>query len=77
MPVTKSAAKALRQTRKRTKQNKSKVAKLKAEIKKFKKTKDPKALSGLYSLIDKLVKVKILHQNKGGRLKSQLSRLMK
>lgn len=76
MPVTKSAAKALRQTKKRTLQNKRKILNLKVEIKKFKKEKDLKSLPKIYSLVDKLVKNHIIHKNKGKRLKSQLALLV-
>ncbi len=76
MPVTKSSAKALRQTKKRTIQNKRKVLNLKVEIKKFKKEKDPKSLPKIYSLVDKLVKTHIVHKNKSKRLKSQLAHLV-
>lgn len=75
MPVIKSATKALRQAKKRTLQNKRKISSLKAEIKKFKKQKDPQSLAKIYSLVDKMVKTHAVQKNKGKRLKSQMALL--
>ena len=73
MPVIKSAAKALRQTKKRTLRNKGKVSSLKAEVKKFKKQKNPQSLAKIYSLVDKMTKTHVIHKNKSKRLKSRLA----
>lgn len=76
MPVTKSAANALRQTIKRTIANKSKKVALKAELKIFEKTKSPKSLPKIYSIVDKMVKTHVVHKNKAKRIKSQAALLV-
>lgn len=74
MPIIKSAKKALKQSRKRNKTNKQRKESLKAEIKKFKATKEPKSLNLIFSLADKAVKLGIIHKNKAKRIKSNLSK---
>lgn len=76
MPITKSAKKKLRQDKKRAKQNFLVKKTVKKEIKEFKKHPDIKILSKIYRLIDHAVKKKIFHKNKGGRLKSSLTKLL-
>lgn len=76
MPVTKSAANALRQATKRTIVNKSKTVALKAELKILKKTKSPKSLPKIYSIVDKMVKTHVVHKNKAKRIKSQAALLV-
>lgn len=73
MPVIKSAAKALRQAKKRTLQNKGKVSSLKTEVKKFKKEKNSESLAKIYSLVDKMTKTHVIHKNKSKRLKSRFA----
>lgn len=79
MPITSSAKKALRQSRKRRQNNitkKVKVKILKKEILKAGK-KDEKNLSALYKAIDKAAKTKVIHKNKAARLKSRISKKIK
>ncbi len=76
MPIIKSAAKALRQTKKRTLVNKKKVTVLKTEIKKLKKQKNLQQLSKVYSLVDKMVKTHLIHKNKAARIKHAASKLV-
>lgn len=73
MPIIKSAKKALRQTRKRTVQNKKKKIALSFILEKIKKRKEASSLNTAFSLLDKMVKSKIIHRNKASRLKSQLA----
>lgn len=75
MPIIKSAKKALRQTRRRTTVNKARKEALRAEIKKFKKTRKSESLSVLYALADKLAKRGIIHPNKAKRIKSKAAKL--
>ena len=71
MPHLKSAAKRLRQGRKREAENK----KLKKELKRLIKTaKGAKDLPNLYKKIDKAAKRGIFHEKKASRMKSLLSR---
>lgn len=75
MPIIKSAAKALRQTKKRTVLNKSKTSTLRLELSKFKKKKKSQDLAKIYQLVDKMAKTGLIHKNKAARIKSSASRL--
>lgn len=77
MPIIKSAKKALRQTKRRTKKNQGKKSALKLQLTKFRKEKNAKQLGIIYSLVDKMVKNKIIHKNKAGRIKSRLAKSLK
>ena len=71
MPHLKSAAKRLRQSRKREIGNK----KIKNQIERLvKKARSAKNLSTIYKAIDKVVKRKIFHPNKAARMKQMLSK---
>lgn len=72
MPIIKSAKKKVRKDKKRTASNLSYVKTYRDTLKKIKKGgKDAKTLiKKYYSQIDKAVKKKIIHKNKGNRLKS-------
>lgn len=76
MPIIKSAKKAVRQTKKRTKQNKSKKLLLKAKLAQFGKSKTKKSLSEIFSLADKLTKAGIIHKNKAKRIKSRVAKMI-
>lgn len=76
MPITKSAIKALRQTKRRTAKNKAWKEKLKTAIKKAEKEKNKETISYAFKIADKSAKVGIIHKNKAGRLKSKLSKLL-
>ncbi|MGC9046718.1 MAG: 30S ribosomal protein S20 [Minisyncoccia bacterium] len=84
MPITKSAKKALRQNIRRRKINLQRKAKMKAVIKTYKKSiiskNKEEAIQNLnqaYKVLDKLAKVKFIHQNKASRLKSKLAKKLK
>lgn len=70
MPITKSAKKALRQTKTRTVRNQKIKQALKLALKKANK----ENLSNTFSTIDKAVKRNIIHKNRAGRLKSRLAK---
>lgn len=81
MPRHKSAAKQLRQTVRKNAVNKKNKSRLRGEIKNIKKAvKDGEAetaaalLPKAFAAIDKSVKKKTIHQKKGDRYKSRLSR---
>jgi len=76
MPVTKSAKKALRQTKKRTQINRRIKTLVKRAIRQFKKNPTWENLSQVYSTVDKAAKKHIFHKNKAARIKSRLSRLI-
>lgn len=77
MPIIKSAKKKLKQDKKRAKHNLKYEKAVEKAMLVLKKSKDKKKnkdlLSRAYSVIDKAVKIKIMHKNKASRLKSRLS----
>ena len=76
MPKIKSAKKALRVSRKKTKrnlENKKKFRLVLKELTKAKPEKQKKLISEAFSTIDKAAKKNIIHPNKAARLKSQIS----
>lgn len=71
MPIKKSAAKALKQSEKKRKNNLIKKRKIREALK---NTKTEKQFSKTQSTIDKAVKTKYIHKNKAARLKSRLAK---
>lgn len=81
MPITKSAKKALRQSKKRRARNLKQMDAMKKELKKFKKfvvaknkTDALKTLPQVYKSLDKAVKNHLIARNKVARLKSHLTK---
>ncbi len=74
MPITKSAKKALRQSKKRALRNKKRKKQIKEGIKSFSKHPTTKTLKTAISLIDRAVKKNIFHKNKAARMKSRLTK---
>ncbi len=75
MPVTSSAKKALKQEKRRAKENKRTRRQYKEAIKSFLKKPGEKTLSLAYSLIDRAAKKNVIHANKAKRLKSKLAKI--
>lgn len=75
MPVTKTARRALRGSKNKTKVNKLLTKRLEIAIRLAKKSKGAKEILNAVSLSDRAVKKKIIHKNKSARIKSQLSKL--
>jgi small subunit ribosomal protein S20 len=75
MPVTTSAAKALRRDRRRASHNLVLRSELRSVIKDAKKLRTPAAIKQAISVIDKAAQKGIIHPNKASRLKSQLARI--
>lgn len=77
MPIIKSAKKKLRKDKKRTLRNLSYINQIKKIFKQLKK--DVKNREDLikkyYSKIDKAVKEKVFHKNKGNRLKAKIKQI--
>ncbi len=80
MPVTKSVAKALRQSVRRRKRNLEKDRSLKTAIKQYKKLvsggkaeEAEKHLSTVYKLLDKAAKTNFIKRGAASRLKSRLT----
>lgn len=73
MPVTKTAKRALRSSKRKEAVNKIRFSSLEASIRAAKRDKTKKALSHASSLVDKLAKNKVIHKNKAARIKKSLS----
>lgn len=80
MPITSSAKKALRQSKKRNVKNNAAKLALKLAVKEYKrllaieKAGAEKYLADLMSRIDKSVNAKVIKKNKADRMKSRLSK---
>lgn len=76
MPVIKSAKKKLKQDKLRTLRNKKIKEAYKKAVKKVATAPTAANVIQAVSLVDKAVKANIIHKNKGGRLKSKLSKAL-
>ncbi|HTK03295.1 MAG TPA: 30S ribosomal protein S20 [Alphaproteobacteria bacterium] len=76
MPVTKSAKRALRGSKKKESINKLIMSKLEFAVRKAKENKTVEKILTAVSLTDRAAKKKVIHKNKAARMKSQLSKLM-
>jgi small subunit ribosomal protein S20 len=77
MPITKTAKRALRSSKRKEAVNKIIKTKLEVAIRLAKKDKTKKNIIQAISIADKAAKKKVIHKNKAARLKSQLSKLLK
>lgn len=77
MPVTKTAKRALRGSKRKEVVNKITLSKLEVAIKLAKKTKVKKDIETAVSLADRASKENTIHKNRSSRIKSQLSKLNK
>lgn len=75
MPVTKTAKRALRGSKRKEIVNKITLSKLEVAIKLAKKSKSKKSVENAVSLADRAAKENTIHKNKAARIKSQLSKL--
>ena len=76
MPVTKTAKRALRSSKKKEQINKLIISKLEVAIRRAKKGKVKERVLAAISLSDRAAKKKVIHKNKAARTKSQLSKLL-
>ncbi len=76
MPITKQAEKKLRHDIKRTEQTDKIQESLRKLIKSMRKAPTKKALSSVFSAVDKAAKKNVIHKNKAARLKARLSKLL-
>ena len=76
MPVTKTAKRALRGSKKKESINKIIVAKLEVALRQARKNKTLEKIITAISLTDRAVKKRVMHKNKAARIKSQLSKLL-
>jgi len=77
MPVTKTAKRALRSSKRKEGVNKVIKSQLEIALRVAKKTKSPKDTIVAISLTDRAAKKKVIHKNKAAHIKSSLSRLAK
>jgi len=75
MPVTKTAKRALRSSKRKEVVNKNILTKLEIAIRLAKKSLAKKDIITATSLVDRATKKKYIHKNKASRIKSQLSKL--
>ena len=76
MPVTKTAKRALRGSRKKAKVNKITITNLEIAIRVANKSKKEKDVIKAVSLTDRAAKKKVIHKNKAAHIKSTLSKLL-
>ena len=76
MPNIKSAEKWVRQTEKRTAQNKDRKTRLKTIFKKAVATRDAAFATTVESELDKAAKTGVIHKNKAARKKSRLAKAL-
>lgn len=76
MPVTKTAKRALRGSKRKEIINKIITSRLEIAIKSAKRLKSKKAVETAVSLADRASKTSTIHKNKASRIKSQLSKLI-
>jgi len=74
MPVTKTAKRALRSSKKKLEVNKLMKARLEIAIRVAKKSKTKTKVIDAISLVDKTRKKHLIHKNKASRIKSSLAR---
>lgn len=77
MPITKSAKKALKVSRKKENTNRKSRDRVKKVVKEFEKKLSPESLRIAYCEIDKSVKKHLIHKNKASRIKSKLAKMLK
>jgi len=76
MPVTKTAKRALRVSKRKGTINKVILGKLEIAIRTAKKSKSAKNIAAAISLTDRAAKKNVVHKNKAARIKSALSKLL-
>lgn len=77
MPVTKTAKRALRVSKRKKIVNDRMAANIEASVRKAQKSKKQEDINIASSLTDRAAKKKLIHKNKAARIKSQLSKLLK
>jgi len=75
MPITKTAKRALRSSKRKEDVNRKTRKSLDIAIRLAKKSGSKKNISDAVSLVDRAEKKNILHKNKASRIKSKLSKL--
>lgn len=76
MPVTKTAKRALRGSKRKTQVNLVLIKSLESAMRSAKKSKNLEKIKKAISLADRAAKKKTIHKNKAARIKSVLSKLL-
>lgn len=76
MPVTKTAKRALRSSKRKEARNKLITTRLNIAIRLAKKEKTKKRILEAVSLADRAAQKRVIHKNKAARIKSTLSKLL-
>lgn len=76
MPITKTAKRALRSSRKKEQTNKTFVTRFEIAIREAKNKKTKELVRKAISLTDKAEKKNLIHQNKANRIKGRLAALL-
>lgn len=76
MPVTKTAKRALRVSKRKELVNKKIISKFEVAFRLAKKNKTKKSVSTAVSFADRMAKKHLIHKNKAARIKSSLSKLL-
>ncbi len=77
MPVTKTAKRALRASRRKEIINKKVLSSLESIVRLAKKSKKESEIRKAISTVDRAAKKKTIHKNKAARIKSSLSKILK
>lgn len=77
MPVTVTAKRALRSSKRKQIVNKRRSARMDVALRKAKNNPTKETVKEATSLVDRAAKEKIIHKNKAARIKSRLSQLTK
>lgn len=77
MPITKTAKRALRSSKRKGLVNKTFTARLEVAIREAKNKKTREAITKAVSLTDRAVKKNLIHKNKAARIKGRLTKLVK
>jgi ribosomal protein S20 len=75
MPVTKTAKRAQRVSKRKSDINKKRISEFEIASRKAKKTLRAEDINKAISIADRLAKNNVIHKNKAARIKAQLSRL--
>lgn len=76
MPITKTAKRALRSSKRKEARNNQRKAELDVAIRQFKKKPTKKAIQKTVSLVDRAAKKNLIHKNKAARIKSKLEKIL-
>jgi small subunit ribosomal protein S20 len=77
MPITKTAKRALRVSKRKTTDNAQFTSVFEITLRKARKSKSKKDIAEANSLADRMAKKNLIHKNKASRIKSSLSKLAK